>query len=335
MQRSPMSVPFSLLDLCPIPDGSTAADALRHSLELARRAEALGYRRFWLAEHHNMPGIASAATAVVIAHVATGTSTIRVGAGGIMLPNHSPLIIAEQFGTLAALHPNRIDLGVGRAPGTDPATALALGRGPSAADDFPRAVQQLQFYFRDAMPGQPVRAVPGAGLDVPIWILGSSLFGAQLAAALGLPYAFAAHFAPDELMRALHVYRTQFKPSVAQPRPWAMVSVNVVAADTDAEASRLFTSMQQAFTNIRTRGVAGPLPTPVDDIDRFWSPAEKAVVEQVLRYSFVGSAETVERNLRVFLQTTKADELMITAHMHSQAARLRSIEIAAEIGKRL
>jgi luciferase family oxidoreductase group 1 len=330
-----MSVPFSLLDLCPIVEGSTASDALRHSVDLARRAEALGYRRFWLAEHHNMPGIASAATAVVIAHVAAGTSTIRVGSGGVMLPNHSPLIIAEQFGTLAALHPNRIDLGVGRAPGTDPATALALGRTPSAADDFPRAVQQLQFYFREPMPGQPVRAVPGAGLNVPIWILGSSLFGAELAAMLGLPYAFAAHFAPDELMRALHVYRTRFTPSDALKQPWAMVSVNVVGADTDAEAKRLFTSMQQAFTNIRTRGTAGPLPVPVGDIDRFWSPAEKAVVEQVLRYSFVGTADTIEKNLRVFLETTRADELMITAHIHSHEARLRSIEIAAEVRDRI
>ncbi len=330
-----MTIPFSLLDLCPIPDGSTAADALRHSVELARRAEALGYRRFWLAEHHNMPGIASAATAVVIAHVAGGTSNIRVGSGGIMLPNHSPLVIAEQFGTLAALHPNRIDLGVGRAPGTDPATSIALGRSPAAADDFPRAVQQLQFYFRDPMPGQPVRAVPGAGLHVPIWILGSSLFGAELAAALGLPYAFAAHFAPDELMRALHVYRSRFTPSAALKHPWAMVSVNVVGADTDTEAKRLFTSMQQAFTNIRTRGVAGPLPAPVDDIDRFWSPAEKATVEQVLRYSFVGTADTIAKHLRVFLETTRADELMITAHMHSQAARLRSIEIGAEVRDRM
>jgi luciferase family oxidoreductase group 1 len=330
-----MSVPFSLLDLCPIVEGSTASDALRHAVDLARRAEALGYRRFWLAEHHNMPGIASAATAVVIAHVAAGTSTIRVGSGGVMLPNHSPLIIAEQFGTLAALHPNRIDLGVGRAPGTDPATALALGRTPSAADDFPRAVQQLQFYFREPMPGQPVRAVPGAGLNVPIWILGSSLFGAELAAMLGLPYAFAAHFAPDELMRALHVYRTRFTPSDALKQPLAMVSVNVVGADTDAEAKRLFTSMQQAFTNIRTRGTAGPLPVPVGDIDRFWSPAEKAVVEQVLRYSFVGTADTIEKNLRVFLETTRADELMITAHIHSHEARLRSIEIAAEVRDRI
>jgi luciferase family oxidoreductase group 1 len=268
---------------------------------------------------------------VVIAHVAAGTSTIRIGSGGIMLPNHAPLIIAEQFGTLAALHPNRIDLGVGRAPGTDPATAVALGRTASAADDFPRSVQQLQFYFRDAMPGQPVRAVPGAGIHVPIWILGSSLFGAQLAAALGLPYAFAAHFAPDELMRALHVYRTQFTPSEQLSSPWAMVSVNVVAADSDAEATRLFTSMQQAFTNIRTRGVAAPLPAPIDDIDRFWSPAEKAVVEQVLRYSFVGSADTITPRLRDFLAATRADEVMITAHMHAQAARLRSIEIAAGI----
>ncbi len=329
-----MSVPFSVLDLCPIPDGSTAADALRHSRELAQHAEALGYRRFWLAEHHNMPGIASAATAVVIAHVAAGTSTIRVGSGGIMLPNHAPLIIAEQFGTLASLHPGRIDLGLGRAPGTDMTTALALGRDASAADQFPRAVQELQFYFRPAMPGQPVRAVPGAGLDVPIWLLGSSLFSAQLAAALGLPYAFAAHFAPDELMRALHVYRTQFKPSTSLSRPWAMVCVNVVAADTDAEATRLFTSIQQAFTNIRTRGVAGPLPAPVDDIARFWSPAERAQVEQVLRYSFVGSAATIEPNLRAFLEATGVDEVMITAHMHAQTARLRSIEIAAEMMRR-
>jgi luciferase family oxidoreductase group 1 len=325
-----MNVPISLLDLCPIPDGSTAADALRHSRELAQRAEALGYRRFWLAEHHNMPGIASAATAVVIAHVAAGTSTIRVGSGGIMLPNHAPLVIAEQFGTLASLHPGRIDLGLGRAPGTDAATALALGRTASAADDFPRAVQQLQFYFRPAVAGQPVRAVPGAGLDVPIWLLGSSLFSAHLAAALGLPYAFAAHFAPDDLVRALHVYRTAFKPSASLTRPWAMVSVNVVAADTDQEATRLFTSMQQAFTNIRTRGVAGPLPAPIDDIDRFWSAGEKATVEQVLRYSFVGSPATIAPALRAFIDATRVDELMITAHLHSQTARLRSIELVAE-----
>ena len=330
-----MSVPLSLLDLCPIADGQTAADALRHSADLARRAEVLGYRRFWLAEHHNMPGIASAATAVVIAHVAAATSTIRVGAGGIMLPNHSPLVIAEQFGTLAALHPGRIDLGVGRAPGTDAATALALGRTPSAADDFPRSVSQLEFYFRDPIPGQPVRAVPGAGLHVPIWILGSSLFGARLAAARGLPYAFAAHFAPDEMMRALHVYRSEFQPSASLARPWAMVSVNVVAADTHDESRRLFTSLQQAFTNIRARGVAGPLPAPIDDIDRFWSAAERAVVDQVLRYSFVGTGDDIARSLRDFLQATRADELMITAHMHAQAARLRSIEIAADIAGRL
>jgi len=330
-----MSVPFSILDLCPVPAGATVADALHHSVDLARRAESLGYRRFWLAEHHNMPGIASAATAVVIAHVAAGTSTIRVGSGGIMLPNHAPLIIAEQFGTLAALHPNRIDLGLGRAPGTDAATAMALGRSPAAADDFPRAVQQLQFYFRDPVPGQAVRAVPGAGLHVPIWILGSSLFGAELAAALGLPYAFAAHFAPDELMRALHVYRSRFTPSASLSRPWAMASVNVAAADTDADARRLFTSMQQAFTNIRTRGVAGPLPAPVDDIDRWWSPAEKAVVDQVLRYSFVGTADSITDPLRAFIETTKVDEVMITAHIHAQAARLRSIEIAAAVRDRL
>ena len=330
-----MRVPFSILDLCPIGEGFTAADALRHSLELAQRAEALGYRRFWLAEHHNMPGIASAATAVVIAHVAAGTSTIRVGSGGIMLPNHSPLVIAEQFGTLASLHPGRIDLGLGRAPGTDMVTARALGRDNAAADHFPRAVQELQFYFRPPQPRQPVRAVPGAGLDVPIWLLGSSLFSAQLAATLGLPYAFAAHFAPDELARALHIYRTQFKPSAAHPQPWAMVCVNVVAADTDAEAKRLFTSMQQAFTNIRTRGTAGPLPVPVDDIDTFWSPVERAQIDHVLRYSFVGSVETIAASLGPFLDATGVDELMITAHIHSQQARLRSIELAAEVRDRI
>ena len=326
-----VAIPFSILDLCPIGEGFTAADALRHSRELAQHAEVLGYERFWVAEHHNMPGIASSATALVIGHVAAGTSTIRVGSGGIMLPNHSPLVIAEQFGTLASLHPGRIDLGLGRAPGTDMTTARALGRDPAAADQFPRAVQELQFYFRPAAPGQAVRAVPGAGIDVPIWLLGSSLFSAQLAAALGLPYAFAAHFAPDELMRALHLYRTQFKPSARHPHPCSMVCVNVVAADTDAEARRLFTSMQQAFTNIRTRGTAGPLPAPIDDIDQFWSPLERAQIEHTLRYSFVGSAATVRAALQPFLEATAVDELMITSHIHAQEARLRSIEIAAEV----
>jgi luciferase family oxidoreductase group 1 len=282
-----------------------------------------------------MPGIASAATAVVIAHVAGGTSTIRVGSGGIMLPNHAPLVVAEQFGTLASLFPGRIDLGLGRAPGTDPTTALALGRDGAAADHFPRAVQELQFYFRPAVPGQAVRAVPGAGLDIPIWLLGSSLFSAQLAAALGLPYAFAAHFAPDDLMRAMHVYRTQFTPSQTMQQPWAMVCVNIVAAGTDHEARHLFTSMQQAFTNIRTRGVAGPLPAPIDDIDRFWSPAERETIARVLRYSFVGTADTIEPALRGLLEATRADELMITAHIHSQDARLRSLEIAADVRDRL
>ena len=330
-----MSIPFSLLDLCPIAEGSTAADALHNSLELAQRAEALGYRRFWLAEHHNMPGIASAATAVVIAHVAAGTSTIRVGSGGIMLPNHSPLVIAEQFGTLASLHPNRIDLGLGRAPGTDMTTAAALGRDAASGDRFPRAVQELQFYFQPAQPRQPVRAVPGAGLDVPIWLLGSSLFSAELAARMGLPYAFAAHFAPDHLMHALQLYHTRFTPTARQPRPYAMACVNVVAADTDAEARRLFTSVQQAFTNHRTRGISGPLPAPVDDIDRFWAPSERAIIEHTLRYSFVGSAETLKRTLREFIDATRVDELMITAQLHGQADRLRSIEIAAEVGRRM
>jgi luciferase family oxidoreductase group 1 len=330
-----MALPLSLLDLCPIPDGGTAADALRHSVELARRAEALGYRRFWLAEHHNMPGIASAATAVVIGHVAGGTSTIRVGSGGIMLPNHAPLVIAEQFGTLATLFPNRIDLGLGRAPGTDMTTARALGRDALAAEQFPRAVQEVQFYFRAPVPGQPVRAVPGAGIDIPIWLLGSSLFSAELAAALGLPYAFAAHFAPGDMMRALHIYRTNFAASPSLPRPYAMLCINVVGADTDEEARRQFTSMQQAFTNHQQRGVSGPLPAPIDDIERFWTPAEKAQVERTLTYSFIGSADTIERNLRGFIEATRPDELMITAHIHGQRDRLRSIEVAAAVRDRL
>jgi luciferase family oxidoreductase group 1 len=330
-----VAIPFSILDLCPIGEGFTAADAFRNARELAQRAELLGFRRYWIAEHHNMPGVAASATAVVIADVAAHTSTIRVGSGGIMLPNHPPLVVAEQFGTLESLYPGRIGRGLGRAPGTDMTTARALWRDPSAADQFPRAVQELQFFFRPAAPGQAVRAVPGAGLDVPIWLLGSSLFSAQLAAALGLPYAFAAHFAPDELMRALYLYRSQYKPSERHPRPYAMVCVNVVGADTDAEARRLFTSMQQAFTNIRTRGTAGPLPPPIDDIDRFWTPAERAQIEHTLRYSFVGSADTLIAALRPFLEATAVDELMITSHIYAQQARVRSIEVAAEVRDRL
>jgi luciferase family oxidoreductase group 1 len=321
-------VPFSILDLAPVPQGKTPADALRNTLDLAQHAERWGYRRFWLAEHHNMIGIASAATAVVIGCVAAGTSTIRVGAGGIMLPNHSPLVIAEQFGTLEALYPGRIDLGLGRAPGTDQRTLLALRRDPTAADTFPQDVLELQALLGPLQPGQLVQAVPGTGLNVPIWILGSSLFGAQLAAMLGLPYAFASHFAPAALHEALRVYRARFQPSRQLERPHAMVGVNVIAADTDAEARRLFTSVQQQFAN-RFRGARGQLPPPIDDIETYWSPLEKEQVSAMLACSFVGSRETVARELNRFVEETAADEVMVAAAIYDHAARLRSYEILA------
>ncbi|SDR73965.1 LLM class flavin-dependent oxidoreductase [Opitutus sp. GAS368] len=324
-------VPFSVLDLSNIVQGGTVAGALDRSRELARHAEALGYRRFWLAEHHNMPGIASAATAVVIAHVAAGTSTIRVGSGGIMLPNHAPLVIAEQFGTLAALFPGRIDLGLGRAPGTDQPTARALRRGGSdVSDSFPRDVTELQSYFQPAVPGQVVQAVPGAGLDVPIWLLGSSLFGAQLAAVLGLPFAFASHFAPDYLEQALTLYRQGFQPSATLAQPYAMAAIGVVAADTDAAATRLFTSLQQSFVLLR-RGTPGLLPPPVDRMDGRWTPTERAGVEHAFREAVVGSPATVKRGLESFLQRTGVDELMVTAAIHDHTARLRSFELVAQV----
>src|SRR4051794_31245076 len=280
--------PLSVLDLAPVPLGSAPADALRNTLDLARHAEQWGYTRYWLAEHHNMVGIASAATAVVIGHVAAGTSRIRVGAGGIMLPNHAPLIIAEQFGTLETLYPGRIDLGVGRAPGTDQRTLRALRRDPLSADTFPQDVLELQALLGPLQPGQVVQAVPGTGLQVPLWILGSSLFGAQLAAMLGLPYAFASHFAPEALTPALQVYRERFEPSRQLERPYAMVGVNVIAADSDAEARRLFTSVQQHVTNL-IRGTRGQLPPPMDDIDAYWSGVEKEQASKMLACSFVGS----------------------------------------------
>src|SRR5215210_857148 len=288
--------PFSILDLAPIPQGATPADALRRTLDLAQHAEQWGFHRYWLAEHHNMVGIASAATAIVIGYVAGGTRTIRVGAGGIMLPNHAPLIIAEQFGTLETLYPGRIDLGVGRAPGTDQRTLRALRRDPMSADTFPQDVLELQALLGPLQPGQVVQAVPGTGLQVPIWILGSSLYGAQLAAMLGLPYAFASHFAPDALMPALQVYRERFQPSHQLERPYAMVGVNVIAAETDAEARRLFTSAQQAFANM-LRGTRGKLPPPIDDIESYWSPTEKEHVCKMLACSFVGTPETVRDGL--------------------------------------
>jgi len=324
-------IPFSVLDLSPIAQGATAADALRNSRQLAQHAEALGYRRYWLAEHHNMAGIASAATAVVIGYVAGGSKTFRVGSGGVMLPNLSPLVIAEQFGTLASLYPNRIDLGLGRAPGTDMTTALALRRDAAAsAERFPQDVQELLHYFEPAEPGQRVRAVPGVGLRVPVWLLGSSLFSAQLAAMLGLPFAFASHFAPTDMMRAIDVYRRGFRPSSQWERPHVMLTVAVVAADTDAEARRQFTSPQQSFTNL-SRGMPGQVPPPIDDIDTYWSAEEKQWVARALACAVVGAPDTVERGLRSFLESTQPDELMVTAHLYDQAARLRTLEIVADV----
>jgi luciferase family oxidoreductase group 1 len=326
-----MSVPFSVLDLSPIVAGGTAADALRNTLDLARHVERLGYQRFWLAEHHNMAGIASAATVVVIAHVAAGTQRIRVGSGGIMLPNHAPLVVAEQFGTLATLYPDRVDLGLGRAPGTDMLTARALRRDlATSAEQFPQDVMELQAYFEPTAPGQSVRAIPGEGTRVPLWILGSSLFGASLAAALGLPFAFASHFAPDALMPALQIYRSRFKPSRQLQRPHAMVAANIVAADTDAEARYLFTSLQQAFVRLR-RGEPGPLPAPVSAVETVTSEAERAGLSQALACSFVGSIATVAPGLREFLERTGADELIISGHIHDHHARLRSFELAAQV----
>src|SRR3954471_22883411 len=322
--------PLSVLDLAPIVEGGTASAALRNSLDLARHAEAWGYHRFWLAEHHNATGIASAATAVVIAHVAAGTQTIRVGAGGIMLPNHAPLVIAEQFGTLAALHPGRIDLGLGRAPGTDQLTMLALRRHDPTADTFPQDVLELQALLDAPKPGQVVRAIPGMGSHVPLWILGSSLYGAQLAAALGLPYAFASHFAPDALLPALELYRARFEPSEQLQEPYAMVGANAVVADDDETARRLFTSPQQSFANI-LRNRRGQLPPPIDDIESYWTPPEKERASAMLRRSYVGSPETVRAALDEFVAETNADELIVAAAIHDHTARLRSYELLAQL----
>src|SRR5712672_3335073 len=324
-------VAHSVLDLAPICEGEEPRSALRNSLDLARHAERLGYRRYWLAEHHGMPGIASAATAVVIGHVAAGTSSIRVGAGGIMLPNHAPLVIAEQFGTLESLFPGRVDLGVGRAPGTDQRTSMALRRNLDVdVDAFPQDVIELMEYFRPAEPGQPVVAVPGTGLDVPIWILGSSLYGARLAAALGLPYAFASHFAPAQLMQAIEVYRSGFRPSAQLGRPYVMAGVNVIAADTDREASLLLTSLEQAFVNLRS-GRPGRLPPPSGSI--VWGPHERAMLDQVLTCAAVGSPSTVHRWLNDFAARTGADELIIASQIFDHDARLRSYKIVSRIAE--
>jgi len=322
-------VPLSVLDLAHVVEGATAAQALANSVDLAQNVERLGYQRFWLAEHHNMAGIASAATSVVIGHVASHTKTIRVGAGGIMLPNHSPLVIAEQFGTLETLYPGRIDLGLGRAPGTDQRTAYAMRRDMNAAEEFPQDVQELRMLLGPAQPGQVVRAVPGVDTNVPLWILGSSLFGSQLAAALGLPYAFASHFAPAALIQALEIYRHRFKPSAQLEKPHVMVACNVICADTDAEAKRLFTSIQQTFANMM-RGTRGKLPPPIDDIEKYWAGPEAVQARAMLERSYVGSPATVRAGLDALIAETKADELIVSTAVFDHAARVRSYELLAK-----
>jgi luciferase family oxidoreductase group 1 len=320
---------LSVLDLAPIAEGGDAGAAFRNALSLAQHAERLGYRRFWMAEHHSMPGIASAATAVALCYVGAGTNRIRIGAGGIMLPNHAPLVIAEQFGTLESLFPGRVDLGLGRAPGTDRAAAYALRRNlASDENQFPQDVVELMDYLQPAEPGR-VRAIPGEGLDIPIWILGSSTFGAQLAAMLGLPYAFASHFAPQQLDDALHAYRSGFRPSRQLDRPYVMLGFNVFAADTDEEAEYLSTSMQQAFVNLRS-GRPAPLPPPLRSYRDSLPAPHQATLAQILSCSAIGSPRTVANTLEAFVQRTGADELMITCQIHDHGARLRSFEIAAE-----
>jgi luciferase family oxidoreductase group 1 len=322
-------VKFSVLDLAYIGEGFTPADALANALDLARHAEAAGFERFWLAEHHNLAGIASAATAVCICHVAGGTRTIRVGAGGIMLPNHSPMVIAEQFGTLATLFPGRIDLGLGRAPGTDQRTLRALRRGPDSAEYFPQDVVELQALLGPPQENQTIHAIPGENTNVPLWILGSSLYGAQLAAMLGLPYAFASHFAPQALMEAVSIYRQRFEPSAQLAEPYVMVGCNAIVADTEDEARRLFTTPQQQFTRM-VRGTRGRLPPPVDDIESFWSPMEKAQASSMLAYSFYGSTESIKGKLAPLIEATGADELMVSAPIWDHRARVRSFELLAE-----
>jgi luciferase family oxidoreductase group 1 len=328
---------FSILDLAPVAQGSTPADALHNSLDLAQHAEAWGYGRYWLAEHHNMRGIASAATSVVIGYIAGGTSRIRLGAGGIMLPNHSPLVIAEQFGTLASLYPGRIDLGLGRAPGTDQLTSRALRRTlGGSVDDFPRDVVELQHYFADPEPdpepGPKVRAVPGEGTNVPLWILGSSLYGAQLAAMLGLPYAFASHFAPAQMMQAIAVYRERFEPSEQLQEPYVMLGFNICAADTGDEAKYLRSSSLQSFINLRL-GTPGQLPPPVEDFESTMNAQEHAMLDQIGSCSAVGTPDVVKRDMAAFIEKTGADELMLVSSIFDHKKRLRSFEIANEAGK--
>lgn len=323
-------IPFSILDLSKVVEGSTAEESFRNTARMAQAAEKAGYHRYWLAEHHGMPAVASSATAVLIGHVGQATSRIRIGSGGIMLPNHSPLVIAEQFGTLESLYPGRIDLGLGRAPGSDPVTARALRRNlASDADEFPRDVVELMDYF-SANSKAAVHAVPGQGLNLPIWILGSSLFGAQLAAALGLPYAFASHFAPQQMMQAVALYRANFRPSAQLAKPYVMLGFNVFAADSDEQAALLATSMQQAFVNLRS-GRPARLPPPLADYPKQLGPSERALLNSVLSCAAIGSPDTVRASLQAFVQRTGADELMITSQIFDHAARLRSYEITASL----
>ncbi|WP_313212016.1 LLM class flavin-dependent oxidoreductase [Stenotrophomonas sp.] len=325
---------LSILDLAPVCEGSDTKQAFANMLDLAQHAEGWGFHRYWLAEHHNMPGIASAATAVLIGHVAGGTKRIRVGAGGIMLPNHSPLQVAEQFGTLASLYPDRIDLGLGRAPGTDQPTARALRRYFDSADQFPQDVRELLHYFEPAQKGQAVRAVPGAGIPVPVWLLGSSLFSARLSAAMGLPFAFASHFAPDAMDEALAVYRREFRTSQYLQAPYAVLGLNVVASDSEAEAKRLFTTQQQSFVNLR-RGLPGLIPPPIDDIEAFWQPHEKAGVQNALACAVVGDVQQVQEGLAAFVARHKPDEVLVTANIYDHAARKRSFGLAMQAWRAL
>jgi len=329
-QKRLSDIPFSVLDLAPVVTGSTPADAYRNSMELARQAEQWGYHRYWLAEHHNMPGIASSATSVLIGHIAGGTSRIRVGSGGIMLPNHAPLAIAEQFGTLETLYPGRIDLGLGRAPGSDQRTMHALRPDGRNGHDFPEQLHELRAYFKPTGPAA-VHAFPGEGLDIPIWLLGSSGFSAQLAGQLGLPFAFASHFSPEYMLPALELYRSSFQPSEVLEAPRAMVAVNVIAADTDAQAKRTATSMYQTFLDMIRGRTPGKLKPPVDNMDELWSDYEKAAVQRQLGSSIVGSPETVKAKLQAFLDVTQADEIMVAAHIYEHQERLRSFEIIAEM----
>jgi len=325
-------IPLSILDLVRVTEETDARGAMNNARDLAAHAEQWDYRRIWVAEHHNMAGIASAATSIVLAHIAEGTKTIRVGAGGIMLPNHAPYVIAEQFGTLARLFPDRIDLGLGRAPGTDPLTLRALRRSPEAADNFPQDVLELQAFLAPAGPTQRIQAVPAAGTNVPLWILGSSHFGAMLAAELGLPYAFASHFAPGELLAALDIYRARFKPSEQLDWPYAMVGVNIVAAPTDDEARRLATTQQMSFANL-VRGARGLSQPPIDDIETYWSPAEKAQAMRMLARSIIGAPETVRAGIKALVDETNADELIVVSDVYDHPTRLRSFEMIAEAAR--